>query len=127
MNFESHKFVTSFDRERVVYAARLGHEMNRAYCLSMGDDSQLPWDECPEWQKTSALNGALFHFLNPDAQPEHSHLSWLREKIATGWKYGPVKDPAKKEHPCMVDYKDLPQEQRSKDYLFRAAMRFVFD
>jgi hypothetical protein len=61
-----------------------------------------------------------FHLTNPDAGPAASHESWLAEKEATGWKYGPVKDADKKEHPCFVPYNELPPAQQSKDYLFRA-------
>jgi hypothetical protein len=44
----------------------------------------------------------------------------MQEKKAAGWIYGPVKDPEKKEHPCIVPYDQLPIEQRTKDYLFKA-------
>lgn len=99
--------------------ARTCHEANRAYCQSLGDDSQKSWDEAPEWQRESARNGVLFH-LNGDHGPEASHESWLAEKRAQGWKYGPVKDPESKEHPCFVPYSELPPEQKAKDYIFRA-------
>jgi hypothetical protein len=94
------------------------HETNRAYCSTLGDNSQPPWDEAPEWQKTSAINGVLFHMENPHAGPEHSHEEWLKEKFATGWKYGAVKNPETREHPCIVPYSELPIEQRLKDVLF---------
>jgi hypothetical protein len=51
------------------------------------------------------------------------HTNWLRDKIKDGWKYGPVKNSEKKEHPCMVLYNELPPEQKNKDYLFRAIVR----
>lgn len=99
--------------------ARVCHETNRAYCQTIGDDSQVSWDDAPQWQKDSACNGVIFCLANPDAPPSHNHESWLAEKIATGWKYGPVKDADKKEHPCMVGYDDLPAEQKVKDSLFK--------
>lgn len=100
--------------------AKIAHEVNRAYCKAIGDDSQPSWDDAPDWQKQSAVNGVNFHHANPDAGPSASHESWLAEKQAAGWKYGPVKDPDIKEHPCFVPYDDLPLEQRVKDYLFSA-------
>lgn len=102
--------------------ARVCHEANRAYCQSIGDNSQLAWDEAPEWQKQSAENGVKFHLENPDAKPSHSHEEWLKEKSATGWKYGPVKNPESKEHPCFVPYNQLPEEQKKKDALFIAVV-----
>lgn len=98
--------------------AEVCHETNRAYCATLGDNSQPSWAEAPEWQRTSAVNGVRFHLDNPNAKPSHSHESWLAEKEAGGWKYGPVKDPEKKEHPCFVPYEELPEEQKAKDALF---------
>jgi hypothetical protein len=103
--------------------AKVCHEANRAYCQSIGDNSQPTWEDAPEWQRTSAIKGVAFIRDNPSALPSASHESWLDEKRATGWKYGPVKDPEKKEHPCFVPYTELPPEQRTKDALFQGVAR----
>jgi hypothetical protein len=47
----------------------------------------------------------------------------LAEKKADGWVYGEVKDPEKKEHPCLVEYEELPKDQQAKDSLFIAVVR----
>lgn len=107
----------------VLTIASVCHEVNRAYCQSLGDDSQLPWDEAPQWQQDSAINGVRFAIDNPGVTPEETHDNWLREKTAAGWVYGPVKDPEKKEHPCMMAYGLLPFEQRVKDKLFLVVVR----
>lgn len=99
--------------------AQVAHEINKAFCASIGDFSQPTWEEAPEWQKSSAINGVQFHLDNPDASPSASHDSWLKQKEEEGWKYGKVKDAEKKEHPCFVPYEELPIEQKSKDYLFK--------
>ncbi len=106
-----------------VSIARIAHEVNRIYCQSIGDNSQLAWADAPEWQKDSAVAGVSFLASNPSATPENSHESWLAHKEADGWKFGPVKDPDKKEHPCFVPYADLPPEQRLKDAFFHAVVR----
>lgn len=105
----------------ILACARAAHEVNRAYCIALGDGSQPSWEEAPDWQRSSALQGVQ-GALN-GATPEQSHESWLAEKYATGWKYGPVKDPEKKEHPCFVPYAELPPEQRQKDLLFVTTVR----
>lgn len=103
--------------------AKAAHEVNRAYCSSIGDDSQVEWDKAQDWQKESAVKGVQFIIDNPKSTPEQSHESWLKEKEATGWKYGEVKDVEKKEHPCFVPYGELPLEQRVKDHLFGQTVR----
>ncbi len=102
--------------------AKVCHETNRAYCSTIGDNSQPSWDEAPDWQKLSALKGVAFHLGNPEATAAASHESWLAEKQATGWKYGPAKDPEKKEHPCFVPFDQLPKNQQAKDKLFKAVV-----
>lgn len=103
--------------------AKTCHEANRAYCASIGDHSQLPWSDAPEWQRESARSGVRHIMANPDAPPSASHENWLADRLRDGWKFGPVKDADKKEHPCFVPYDDLPQEQKSKDYIFGAIVR----
>lgn len=103
--------------------ARICHETNRAYCASIGDDSQKAWEEAEQWQKDSALRGVDFALSNPDAPASAQHDAWTADKLADGWKYGPVKDPIKKEHHCLVPYQELPVEQRVKDYLFRHVVK----
>jgi len=102
--------------------AKICHEANRAYCETIGDASQPKWEDAPEWQKLSARNGVEFHLatLKEGAKPDPSasHANWMHEKAVAGWKYGPVKDAAKKEHPCFVAYEDLPVEQKAKDFIF---------
>lgn len=104
---------------QIIDIAKVAHELNKAYCESLGDDSQPSWDEAPEWQKSSAINGVNFHLANPDASPSASHESWLKQKTEEGWKYGTVKNSELKEHPCFVLYEQLPPEQKAKDYIFR--------
>ena len=59
--------------------AKTRHEVNRAYCQSIGDNSQPEWKDAPEWQKKSAITGVEYHLANPASKPEDSHNSWLRK------------------------------------------------
>lgn len=104
-------------------AAEAAHEANRILCLALGDDSQPKWEDAPEWQKNSAINGASMILDNPSTTPEQSHENWLKQKAGEGWKYGPVKNPETKEHPCFVPYAELPPQQRLKDDLFGIVVR----
>lgn len=99
--------------------ARICHEVNRAWCERNGDMSQPTWDQAPNWQRESALNGVCFHYENPRAGDSGSHDNWMAEKVAAGWIYGEVKDPDAKTHPCLVPFETLPADQQFKDRLFR--------
>ena len=111
----------------IIDVAKICHEANRAYCESIGDYSQVCWAEAPEWQKNSACAGVRFHLEDPEASPSGSHDNWMRGKALDGWKYGAVKNESTKEHPCMVPYSQLPEEQRRKDHLFVAIVRAFED
>lgn len=112
---------------KILAIAQAAHAINAAYCLSLGDTSQVAWEEAPEWQQKSAIAGVEMHLANPEATPEQSHESWLAAKLADGWTYGEVKDEAAKTHPCCLPYEELPASQKSKDYLFRAVVHALKD
>jgi hypothetical protein len=101
--------------------ARVCHEVNRAYCESLGDMSQPVWEGAPQWQKDSAMLGVKLHSEN-NVGPQASHESWMAQKVAEGWVYGPVKDPEAKTHHCIVPFELLPQAQQAKDFIFRAVV-----
>ena len=96
------------------------HMANRAYCIALGDMTQPMWGAAPDWQKSSARSGVRMALDNPSQTPEDSHKSWMDLKLSEGWKYGPVKDADKKEHPCIKPYSELPEAQRRKDDMFLA-------
>lgn len=119
----------STDTILVNHVAQICHAANRELCKTLGDKSQPEWEKAPEWQRESARQGVRLH-LSGNVTPRQSHESWMEAKRLDGWTYGPVKDSAKKTHPCMVPYEQLPLEQRAKDYLFRNivhAFRDFFD
>ena len=115
----------SIDQNSIINAAaRAAYEANRAYCLALGDTSHSTWEDAPEWQKSSCMagvRGVLAHGYTP----REYHGAWLADKKAGGWVYGPVKDPVKKEHPCMVPYDELPEDQRRKDDIFVTVVRVM--
>ncbi len=107
--------------------ARVCHEANRAYCETLNDMSQKPWDQAEQWQRDSAIHGVDYKLGNPKAPESAQHDAWLADKRKDGWKYGPVKDATKKEHPCFVPYADLPKEQQAKDALFQGIVNALRD
>ena len=51
---------------------------------------------------------------------KNAHDIWARQRLAEGWTYGPERDDAKKQHPCLVPYEQLPESE--KEYDRNAAM-----
>ena len=104
--------------DRTEEIARIAHELNRLYCESIGDWSQELWMDASEWQRDSVMAGVRAIGEGRVIGPEQSHESWLAQKIAEGWTYGPVKDVEAKRHPCIAAFSELPREQQMKDRLF---------
>lgn len=112
---------------KILVIAQVAHAINAAYCLSLGDTSVPAWEDAGEQHQLSIQAGVQMHLDNPDATPEDSHAAWLADKVAQGWVYGEAKDTEAKTHPCCRPYEELPPEQKSKDYLFRAVVHALKD
>lgn len=106
--------------------ARICHEVNRAYCFSIGDSSQGHWHNATDAVRSAVLNVVREHIASGlTLTAEQAHERWLVKRKGEGWKYGDF-DAEKKRHPNLVPYIRLPPEQRTKDWLFRAAVHAFF-
>ncbi len=103
--------------------ARAAHEANRAFCIAIGDDSHPHWEHAPEWHHRSLRVGVMGAISG--ATPEQLHQSWMAEKLAAGWCWGPTKDPVAKRHPDLLPYGSLPAEQKAKEAIFWDVVRAV--
>lgn len=43
------------------------------------------------------------------------HDVWAAGRIKNGWTYGPVRNDANKQHPCLVPYEELPEDEKAYD------------
>ncbi len=50
-----------------------------------------------------------------EALAENVHDTWAKGRIDDGWTYGSVRDDAKKHHPCLVPYNQLPDSEKEYD------------
>lgn len=46
---------------------------------------------------------------------ENVHEVWSSGRIADGWQYGETRDDARKLHPCLVPYDQLPESEKEYD------------
>jgi len=98
--------------------AELAHELNRTYCMMLGDRSRRPWRSAQPDDKRTVIDGVKFSLDNPAAGSEEQHNAWMQDKIDAGWKKAEVKCEEAKHHPCIVPYDDLPDDLKIKDKLF---------
>jgi len=98
--------------------AMVCHEANRAYCATLGDDTQPSWEDASDWQRESVIDGVTFFLRHPTAPAFMAHDNWIRTKEDAGWSYGEIKDASALTHPCMLPWNELPDEQKRKDILF---------
>ena len=68
----------------------------------------------------AAKPGAPVQRRQEHPTPELLHEAWCSSKRRDGWTYGPVKDPERKTHPCLVPYEELSAQQKLKDSLLLA-------
>ena len=103
--------------------AKVCHQANKAYCETIGDASQVDWENTPLEIQVSAKHG-VYKMIQSECTmlPSDLHESWMKEKLGNGWVYGGKKDFEKKTHPCLVKYDALPESQRVKDYIFSAVV-----
>lgn len=101
--------------------AHVAHAANRALQAEQADPT-IPvsdqWENLDDETRASAIDGV--NAVLAGASAEESHANWVKFKEAHGWTLGPVKDGARKEHPLLVAYGDLPPSQQAKDHLFGA-------
>ncbi|MDR1203333.1 MAG: Ryanodine receptor Ryr [Tannerellaceae bacterium] len=45
----------------------------------------------------------------------NTHEVWSQQRLAEGWRYGTTRNDTKKEHPCLIPYEDLPENEKEYD------------
>lgn len=43
------------------------------------------------------------------------HEAWAAQRYADGWSYGPERNDRLRQHPCLVPYDELSEEEREYD------------
>jgi hypothetical protein len=45
----------------------------------------------------------------------NNHEHWAKQRLAQGWRFGPVRNDGTREHPCLVPYEALPDSEKTYD------------
>jgi hypothetical protein len=48
---------------------------------------------------------------------KNTHDVWARQRLSDGWRYGPERNDARKEHPGLVPYEQLTDAEQEYDRL----------
>ena len=100
---------------RIEDIAVVMHEANRAMQLVAGQQVDPEWKDAG-WRQEATI-ASIRDMLAGNTDFKAQHDRWRAERLADGWKYGPVKDPAQKTNPLLVEFEDLPALDRLKDPL----------
>jgi hypothetical protein len=46
---------------------------------------------------------------------KNTHDVWAQQRLSEGWHYGRQRDDARKEHPSLVPYENLPESEKEYD------------
>jgi hypothetical protein len=111
------------DQQKIEICARMAHEVSRSYDFAAGVSARPAWGEETDWVR-EACRREVMHPL-AGGSSEQYHQVWLANKTNDGWKYGFVEDPIKKEHPRLVPYTALSEEQKTKDRLYVSVVQAV--
>jgi hypothetical protein len=98
------------------------HEACRQLDRALRDDLREPWSKTTWWMRQTCIASVMFHIQNPDAAQDAAHEDWRKHKFELGWKAGPIPNEAIMEHPCLVPFAELPEEQRIEHALFKAVV-----
>jgi len=59
--------------------------------------------------------------LSPDIEQltellaKNTHELWAQRRMRDGWSYGPARDDRYKKHPSLVEYEQLPEDEKEYD------------
>jgi RyR domain/TrkA-N domain len=132
---------------KAIHESYLRHAIDRGDSVEYNDSVQ-PWDQLPGHLKDSNREqawdiGRKLAMVGLTAIPRRSsnggggvsltdrdveklakaeHRRWMNERMAKGWRHGPVRDNDRKLHPDLVDWEYLSEESRDKD---RSAVRAI--
>ncbi len=50
-----------------------------------------------------------------EAMAKNVHEVWAQTRMDQGWTYGKERNDVLKQHPCLIPYEELPEEEREYD------------
>lgn len=112
----------SWADKSILACARAAHEALCSFDIAVQGHADAYWVDILAWQKTSMIHG-VWAVLAGDNTPEKSHLSWVKERMRLGWRFGIEKSEKEKTNPYLVPYDSLPKVEQARRTLFVLTVR----
>ena len=97
----------------VVYSLYMSSLLRAQECHRKETNMKQPYIPQPIDVSRIELPAALAPLT--EALARNVHEVWAATRIAQGWRFGPERNDARKEHPCLIPYEELPEEERTYD------------
>jgi len=96
--------------------ARIVHNAQRDLGYWLDDPyPPAPYDAIPEAARAPVQS--LVRLIAGGYPAEYVQEMWVEKMTQEGWIWGPDKDPVRKTHPCMVEWRFLPSWEKKKVHL----------
>ena len=82
-------------------------------CAARKDRPELPYEPSPLDTSGVALDEQIL--VLTELLAKHTHDVWAQQRLAEGWRHGPTRNDARKEHPNLVPYEELSHEEQEYD------------
>ena len=96
-------------------ALAMATDLQDAYHRFRGDDEAL-WDDLNDERQMEIV--ATAQELLEDPTPENAHKIWMEDRLSKGWKFGEKFDVDSRVSPYLVDYEELEDDIKWKDWLW---------
>ena len=94
--------------------------VNAANIALAGDANHTLWVDKSNWVKDGLINRVDFVLADPATTPAETHANWLAHKESNGWRYGIMCNEVTKEHPLMMPFDELDDENQLQNAVFIA-------
>ena len=71
-----------------------------------------PWEDVSDHTKNATLEIITRYNEDPSYRAELYHEQWKTDWENAGWTFGKTRNDAKKKHPFLVNYNELPESLR---------------
>lgn len=75
--------------------------------------SKPPYQPQPLPTQTIRLPAEILALCEPLAR--NVHENWAAARLREGWRYGPERNDANLQHPCLIPYDELPDAEKEYD------------